>query len=69
MGIGSGSAAVTIAESDEIERLRAIERAVKEWRDARQVIFDAPPTMLPRGWWKRLGNAEAALMALAREIA
>ena len=48
--------------------------AVKEWRDARQDFFDLPPLgpdpkdRIPPKIWARLGNAEDALMQLARKL-
>jgi hypothetical protein len=45
--------------------------ALVEWRDARQAIFEYPmdkPSDETRARWTRLGHAEHALMAIARQI-
>jgi hypothetical protein len=43
-----------------------IEKAVEEWRAARQAIFDQERA--PKECWARLAEAEHALMQLANRI-
>lgn len=46
-----------------------LEKALKEWRDARQAIFDLAGGELPNERrWQRLANAEHALMKQAMEL-
>lgn len=51
-----------------------LEKAVREWRDARRVFFTVPPISLnpqerfPPEIWTRLGNAENRLMRLAEQL-
>lgn len=52
-----------------------MEEAVKEWRDARQAVFDVPQSwwrhpnsMFPPGVLNRLSEAEDALFHLAKDI-
>lgn len=48
-----------------------LKAAVKEWREARQAIFDAtadPKSATYHGLWDRLANAEYTLMKMAGRI-